>query len=375
MGPYHLARLSAAAAGLASEGIRVVGIELAGSESSRDWLVDRANVDCEIRTLSSEATIGEGSSNFSRRMLEELNELNPDYVALAGYDRPEMRAALGWTKRHSRTAVLMSETKWDDRPRKWWKMALLQRFFRKFDAALVSGAASCEYLVSMGIKRERIFWRYGVIDNDYLIEATDRFRLGRNESKVELPEKYFLACSRLIENRKNICRLLSAFAAFRHKSPTLSHELIICGDGPDRQMQEEYCRAHGINGVSFVGFQQMDSLAKYYAHASCFVHPAINEAWGLVINEAMAAALPILISRRVGCAYDLVRPGVNGFTFDPYDVDELAGQLLRMATMSSIDLSRMGAASREMIQNVGPQQFSDGLLGAIQCAQRNKYGR
>jgi 1,2-diacylglycerol 3-alpha-glucosyltransferase len=57
--------------------------------------------------------------------------------------------------------------------------------------------------------------------------------------------------------------------------------------------------------------------------ASAFIQASTTEQWGLVVNEAMASGLPVLVSERCGCAPDLVKNGVNGYTFDPYDIKEI----------------------------------------------------
>jgi glycosyltransferase involved in cell wall biosynthesis len=98
------------------------------------------------------------------------------------------------------------------------------------------------------------------------------------------------------------------------------------------------------------------------------VHPASNEAWGLVVNEAMASGLPVLVSRRCGCAYDLVKEGVNGFTFDPTDEAELSRQLCDMTTMPQERRCAMSAASRRIVADFGVERFAEGLLEAFGCA-------
>ncbi|TWU25799.1 glycosyltransferase [Bythopirellula polymerisocia] len=369
-GPYHVARLIACEKRLKLKNIRVIGIELAGQESTRDWQLERESLSCEIHTLAPDVMLPKDGKDLSPRMIEKLDELSPDYIAAAGYDRHEMRSAIQWAKQHHRSTILMSETKWDDRPRPFWKTVLIKRFLKKFDSALVSGAAAGEYLVTLGFPREHIFRQYGVIDNEYVIKATDRLRSDPGEDGSRLPRKYFLACSRLIESRKNIRGLLSGFARFQELAADRDYQLVICGDGPDREMLESFARDQGICDVSFVGFQQLDNLVRYYAHAFCFVHTAVNEAWGLVVNEAMAAGLPILVSSRCGCAYDLVSNGANGFTFNPYDTEELAQRMLQISQLPETELKLMGESSREIISRFGPDQFAQGIQQAIECASR-----
>ncbi len=101
----------------------------------------------------------------------------------------------------------------------------------------------------------------------------------------------------------------------------------------------------------------------YYALASVFVHPSTSEQWGLVVNEAMASGLPVIVSDRCGCAEDLVRPGVNGCTFAPQDSTALAGLMRRMSD-GSRDLRAMGQASRDIIARWSPELFAESIVAA-----------
>lgn len=125
------------------------------------------------------------------------------------------------------------------------------------------------------------------------------------------------------------------------------------------------------------GFKQYDELPVYYGLASAFVHASATEQWGLVVNEAMASGLPVLVSNRCGCAMDLVKDGVNGFTFDPHNVEQLASLMFKLSTLNSLagrseaktaPLSTLGAASREIISSWGPERFADGLVRAVKMA-------
>jgi 1,2-diacylglycerol 3-alpha-glucosyltransferase len=89
-----------------------------------------------------------------------------------------------------------------------------------------------------------------------------------------------------------------------------------------------------------------------------------------VINEAMASGLPVIVSNRCGCVPDLVKDGVNGFTFDPCDVAELAGLMQRVAALADEQRHAMGRASQRIIADWGPERFAEGLMQAVQVAMR-----
>jgi 1,2-diacylglycerol 3-alpha-glucosyltransferase len=116
---------------------------------------------------------------------------------------------------------------------------------------------------------------------------------------------------------------------------------------------------------------KQDQLISYFANAGCLVHASIEEQWGLVINEAMAAGLPALVSNRCGCAEDLVIEGSNGFTFDPHKPEALTQLMLRMSS-SNVDRAAMGRAALQHIQKFSPSYFADGLIQAIEYTQKSR---
>ena len=105
------------------------------------------------------------------------------------------------------------------------------------------------------------------------------------------------------------------------------------------------------------GFKQYHDLPAYYGLAGAFVHTSTVEQWGLVVNEAMAAGLPVLVSRNCGCAADLVQDGVNGFAFDPLDGDRMAALLTKVAGLSADEPRRHGRGKPADGRSLEPRQF------------------
>ena len=374
LGPYHVARATAAAEAFAARGVHTIALELCDADEMHQWEVDRATLPIEVRTIAPQTRLFNHLPSWAGRVIELLDDVRPAYVAVAGWTRPEMRAALRWAGRHGATAVLMSETKWDDRPRTWWKRAYAARQVRRAQAALVSGGPAGEYLVSLGMPRERIFRQYGAVDNAFFARHSEQAR--QQEGGLEhRSRRYFVACCRLVEVRKNLVRMLLAYERYRQVAGDSPWELVVCGDGPDAAALRGLVAQRGIEGVCFAGAQQADGVAGYYAGASCFIHPAMNEAWGLVVNEALAAGLPVLVSRRCGCAYDLVDEGGNGWTFNPYDVEELARLMARVGTLTPEALQAMGRRSEQVIRRFGVERFGQGLLDTVDAVERMDRGR
>jgi len=213
------------------------------------------------------------------------------------------------------------------------------------------------------------------VDNDYFAQRADEIRSQKSvlREKHDLPENYFLSSARFIET-KNLPQLLQAYARYRAldaKSGEKSQRaedpwsLVLLGDGPLRSAIHSQLSTLNLEGhVHLPGFKQYPELPAYYGLASAFIHGSSTEPWGLVVNEAMASALPVLVSNRCGCATDLVREGANGFTFDPRNVEELGGLMLRVAQLPNDRLEHMGKSGREIIANWGPGRFAQGLKAA-----------
>jgi glycosyltransferase involved in cell wall biosynthesis len=223
------------------------------------------------------------------------------------------------------------------------------------------------------MSRERIFTGYDVVDNDYFARRTAEIRNSNSEirNKYGLPESYFLASARFIE-KKNLPMLLRAYARYRQMSDvegqnTEKWHLVILGDGP---LKSDLCRLISdlcLTGhVHLPGFKPYDELPVYYALAKAFVHASTTEQWGLVVNEAIASGLPVIVSNQCGCVPELVQG--NGFTFDPTDEHELVSRLLEMASLSDRDLKQRGEASSRVAEHFGPELFGEGLEKAADVA-------
>ena len=78
-----------------------------------------------------------------------------------------------------------------------------------------------------------------------------------------------------------------------------------------------------------------------------------RETWGLVVNEAMAAGLPVVVSDAAGCSPDLVHAGQNGFTYPCGDVGSLTDRLEQLVALGSAGRTAFGERSKEIVQAFG----------------------
>lgn len=134
-----------------------------------------------------------------------------------------------------------------------------------------------------------------------------------------------LYVGRLVKE-KNIEVLLNAWKICESKNPNLN--LVIVGDGKQRCFLEKFSNDLNLKNVQFMGRKKYDEIFEYYAKAHLFILPSYEEAYGAVVNEAISAGLPIIISDRVGCRFETLEEGLNGFSFHHLDHTELASKIL-----------------------------------------------
>jgi glycosyltransferase involved in cell wall biosynthesis len=122
--------------------------------------------------------------------------------------------------------------------------------------------------------------------------------------------------------------------------------------------------------VDLRGFRQYDEMPQLFEAADVFIHPSTYEEWGLVVNEAMASELPVLVSRQTGSAEDLVVEGVNGFCFDAFSEDDILNKMVKISALSNAELTSMGRASREIVGHFDPPLFAKNVVELV-----GKYGK
>ena len=137
-------------------------------------------------------------------------------------------------------------------------------------------------------------------------------------------------------------------AAARLKDRGIRFHVVMVGSGEMAAELVDLAARLGLENVHFHGFANQSALPQIYGAADVFVLPSENEPWGLAVNEAMCAGLPIVASAEVGCVADLVQPHVNGQTFAAGDVEGLANAL-HPILVDMETRQRMSAASRAII--------------------------
>ena len=370
VGPYHFARARAA-----GKMVNTKLIEVFKSDDVYGWDPVPGADGFERVTLFENNL--QAKPQLIHGVQAALDECKPDVVAIPGWADAVAFSAIQWCGTNRVPVIVMSETTAWDESRIVWKERIKRYILKMCAAGFVGGRPHAEYLVRLGMSRENIFQGYDAVDNEYFNRKTNEARKRAPEirKKYGLPENYLLASARFVD-KKNLLNLIRAYALYRQlvekneKQPGKAEiwHLVLLGDGPLKSDLNDLINSLGLQEfVLLPGFKQYDELPAFYALARAFIHCSTVEQWGLVVNEAMASGLPVLVSSRCGCAQNLVQEGVNGFTFDPYNVEQMADVMARISG-PQFPISDFGAASTRIIADWSPDRFAKGLSQAVEAA-------
>lgn len=356
IGPYHHARFQAASAQMT-----LVVVETRPRSQEYPW--DGVPAGCyQNDSLGEQPAEEEDPQRESciRQWETLIDTHRPDVIVTVGWADRSYQCLLDVAHKHRVPAVIISDSREKDEPRRPPKEWSKRQLLRSYGGALAAGSESSDYLKKLGFPAALIFQPWDVVDNRFFESVTMRM-----QPTAEIAP-YFLCVSRYVP-KKNHRLLIEAFRDYQSQGGSWALRLI--GTGSEKQCIETMVAGlPDPTKVQIEPFQQLGSLATEYSQARAFVLPSVSDQWGLVVNEAMAAGLPCLVSKACGCAQDLVKHGISGWTFNPTNVEELTTLLHIAEAQLPADRAAMVAAAREILSSYTPEAFATGLRKAAQLA-------
>ncbi|MCI0749608.1 MAG: glycosyltransferase [Nevskiales bacterium] len=311
-------------------------------------------------------------ADLQERIRRGLGQVQPDVVVSLGWSGRRELSGLQWCLANGVPAVFTSDSNGHDFQRQGWREAIKARVVRLYSVAWAAGTTAAAYLAALKMPADRmVIGPVDTIDVAHFSGGADRARqqLQAVRRRLGLPADYFFASSRFAPE-KNLQNLLRAFRQYREKAGAGAWSLVLAGDGPLKPDVQRWVAELGMqDSVLLPGWVSFDGLPDYYGLAGAFVHASTREPWGVVVNEALSAGLPVLVSKPCGSAPDLVREGRNGFTFDPRRPQELAGLMGRLAH-GDCNRVAMGQVSRGIIQGWTPDRYAESLARVVETALR-----
>ena len=311
---------------------------------------------------------------YQAGLVRAIAACEPDVIVSEGFF--QWTPASLWVKRKRRVPLVIAyeRTAHTERNASWWRTMYRRFVTGQTDAVACNGQLSKEYCQDvLGIEAGKIVTGAMAADSEALASQCDAYRREQVEAKRAAwgvsSRPLFLYMGQLIQ-RKGVRELLAGWERYTRGGGDGS--LVLVGEGPQRLGLEALAKEKRLPRVIFAGKACYDEVALAYAAADLLVMPTLEDNWSLVVPEAMACGKPVLCSIHNGCWPELVKPDVNGWTFDPTKPDEIAN-LLSRASLSRPRLLAMGEESRRIVADFTPAHAAEAVYAACELAQRN-YG-
>lgn len=352
VGPYHRARFAA----LAHHSPLVV-VETRPHTREYPWDLESAS-GYRLERLAGhpDADHDPPAAAIDHQFDDLIAQHQPRALISVGWaDRSYQRLLLA-AHRHRLPLILVSDSRHEDGPRtplgEWPKRLLLSGY----SAALVAGVQSRAYLERLGFPSAAVFQPWDVVDNEAWRPDAASLPLEQREPP------HWLCVSRFVA-KKNHRTLLEAFGLYQQAGGRWGLHLI--GEGPLESAVHGWIRAlPDPSAVRILPFLQFVDLRHHYHAARGLILASNSDQWGLVVNEAMAAGLPVLVSSACGCALDLVEDGRSGLLLTPDQPTQIASQLSRFEQLRSPQLTNLVHAASAAVATFNLEAFVTGLLAA-----------
>jgi len=298
----------------------------------------------------------------------ELGRARPEVVVVSGWSTFASQAALAWCRTRGVPYLLLVESH-DAGPRSGWrravKGAVVPSVVRRAAGVLVVGSLARASVVARGADPARVRVFANTIDVQEFGRMAAALAPRRSELRAALglgeDDIAVLTVARLAPEKGHDLLLRAVAAA---GEPRLRPVLV--GEGPARHSLEELARSLGIRAV-FTGSRPWAEVLEAYVAADVFALLSTFEPWGVVVNEAAACGLPLVLSDLVGAAHDLLVDGENGALVPGGDVDAAARALSALAADPDLRAAQ-GARSRELVAAWGYEPSVENLLAAVREA-------
>ncbi len=350
--PYHIDRIEAVAERLAGRA-QVLAVEVASASHTYRW-----HVSGKVRGAD-KTTLFPGARVEDKGVAAKLRALWPavkdcDWVLIGvPYSDPAM-IALSWRLRAAgKRVVLMSESKRDDTRRDWWREAGKRILLSCYDAAIVGGPRQISYMRDLGFGGRPVLTGYDTV-------SVARLRSLAGETCLAWRTRPFVYVGRFVP-KKNLFVLLEAYARYAGRHGRDARRLVMAGDGPLlADLKGMAARLDVAERVEWPGFLDAQATAEVMRRALALMLVSVEEQWGLVVNEAAALGVPVIVSRNVGARETLVRHLQTGLIVPVPDVAGIASAMDLLNTDEARWLA-MRDASRDLALMGDVRHFADAV--------------
>lgn len=333
-------------------------------ESDRAWVPDWGSLDVVVQRNVTLRPTTTDLFGFRRNLqihipydtLPRLLRYRPDVVISAELG-PRTLQALAYKVLRPRTPFVVWCLLSEHSERGWGRVrhAVRRAIMRRADAVLVNGESGARYIARFGVPDGRIVRINQPVDVARFA-AVPRTRPDGAVSRL-------LHVGFLTE-RKGVVPFAERLISWARRNPSRMLEIWWLGDGAQRHVLEELAWPDNLRPV-FLGNKPYEEVPGIYAQCDLLVFPTLLDEWGLVVNEAMAAGLPVLGSIYSQAVEELVAEGGTGWMFDPIDDASAELALDRALSAAPALLAEMRAQARRRIAGLTPDTAARRIADAV----------
>ena len=304
---------------------------------------------------------------ISLGIFRALAASEPEVVVVSGWSTFASQAAALWCRTRGVPYVLLVESNdRDARPgwRRAVKGAVVPPILRAAADVLVVGRLARESMLARGVDPDRISLFADTIDAGAFGAAFDRLLPRRDALRAQaglgLDDIAVLSVARLAPE-KGPDTLVRAVAHVGDPRVVV----VLAGSGAEREPLQSLAAGLGVRLLVLPDLP-WERIVERFVLADLFALLSRHEPWGVVVNEAAACGLPLVVSERVGAAFDLVVDGSNG-AIVAADDPAAAGEAIRALAADPERRRAAGRASRELMRHWG---YEPSIENLIQVARR-----
>ncbi|MEL6944390.1 MAG: glycosyltransferase family 4 protein, partial [Bacteroidota bacterium] len=311
--------------------LRVVYYAL--NESNRMWEIEQNILSYPVLVLKDSVLIKPllkriVSFHFSWEIFRAV-WFDPSEVVIFGgsYNCPNTVLGLFLSKIRKKRIGFFSEKLYPSKSRRDHiiKKIMLYPLKRSCQFLICVGQASVESYTKFNFEQKKIVIPYNISTDRFKRENLIQEKYEDLLLKLKTGIDYLMLSSGALIKRKGMDTLIKVITEL---DTTYKIKLIILGDGEDKNKLEKLIG--NSDRVELVGFKQKEEIPYYYAIADIFLFATKYDGWGLVINEALAASLPVISSAQCVAAKELVKEGKNGFLCDADDIHAFKTSLIKL---------------------------------------------
>lgn len=341
--------------------VELVVVYLAATQPNRPWKVPVSNNGYREVILSGTQTMIWKMAwpiHINRGVWDLLRKEKPDAIVVAGYESLAFWQALLYARlTHCRFVLWSGAIKRALHVTRGPVNELRRIIIRSSDAILAYGTDARSLLIEYGARPEKIITARNTVDVNSLATEVRSLLAYRPESD---PEVFNLLYVGQLIQRKAVDQVIRALASIR--CPNLY--LTIVGEGSDKPALIALTEQLGLfSQVAFTGYKQYDEMPDYYARADALIMPSYEEIWGLVVNEALAAGLPVLASIHAGATTDLITDA-NGLRFNPANLNEIEDALRTAYDRRQTYRQQREQIMQDCLKQASLDQYADAFVSA-----------